>query len=269
MPATSTRAIRPPRKTHGGKWYLAKKIVALMPPHDCYNEPFVSGGSVLLNKPQCSEEYASDIDKTVVNLWRQLRDHGQSLRMMLRWATYDEGIWKEAVQDEKSSSDPLIRACASIIRSRWSRGGMGKTFGRSTRKRGGQDEYLNSWNTFLRDDLPQIVERAQGVDFECCDAIAAIKACDDKGTLHYLDPPYHQDTRTAKDVYDHEMTEEQHCELLGCVLGCKGRVMISGYDHPLYAGMLRDWTCHRFKVKNNAGQGKSKQDRIECLWVNR
>ena len=36
-----------PLKTHGGKRYLAERLVALMPPHTHYVEPFAGGLSVL------------------------------------------------------------------------------------------------------------------------------------------------------------------------------------------------------------------------------
>ena len=37
-----------PLKWHGGKYYLAAKIVRLMPPHIHYVEPFFGGGAVLV-----------------------------------------------------------------------------------------------------------------------------------------------------------------------------------------------------------------------------
>jgi DNA adenine methylase len=41
-------ALDPPLKWHGGKHYLARRIVALMPCHLHYVEPFFGGGAVLL-----------------------------------------------------------------------------------------------------------------------------------------------------------------------------------------------------------------------------
>jgi len=38
----------PPLKWHGGKHYLAPQVVARMPPHRHYVEPFAGGLSVLL-----------------------------------------------------------------------------------------------------------------------------------------------------------------------------------------------------------------------------
>src|SRR5258708_27823741 len=45
---TRMAARTPPLKWHGGKRYLAPKIVALMPPHLHYVEPYAGGLAVLL-----------------------------------------------------------------------------------------------------------------------------------------------------------------------------------------------------------------------------
>ena len=38
-----TVTIRPPVKWHGGKYYLAKRIVERFPPHHAYVEPYGDG----------------------------------------------------------------------------------------------------------------------------------------------------------------------------------------------------------------------------------
>jgi hypothetical protein len=42
------RFLRPPLKTHGGKRYFARRILARLPDHRAYIEPFAGGLSVLL-----------------------------------------------------------------------------------------------------------------------------------------------------------------------------------------------------------------------------
>ena len=42
-------------------------------------------------------------------------------------------------------------------------------------------------------------------------------------------------------MYTHEMTEEQHAELLETLLQHTGPVMLSGYDSELYNTYLRGW----------------------------
>lgn len=64
----------PPLKWHGGKHYLAKKIVVRMPPNTHYVEPFFGGGAVLLAKDLYEvSEVVNDIDGHLMNFWEVLR----------------------------------------------------------------------------------------------------------------------------------------------------------------------------------------------------
>src|ERR1700733_9466940 len=73
MPSVSNR-VSPPLKWHGGKWYLAPKIVALMPLHIHYVEPFAGGLSLLLAKdPEGVSEVVNDLDGELTNFWRTLQ----------------------------------------------------------------------------------------------------------------------------------------------------------------------------------------------------
>lgn len=75
--ASNTKKINTPLKTHGGKYYLATKIVALIPKHTRYLEPYAGGLSVLLAKPyEGISEYVNDLNGELTNFWRVLRDTG-------------------------------------------------------------------------------------------------------------------------------------------------------------------------------------------------
>ena len=75
--------------------------------------------------------------------------------------------------------------------------------------------------------------------------------------------------RTAKKVYDHELTPQQHEELLDVLVQMRGFVMISGYDSPLYRQRLKDWNCHEFDIANHsAAAGRAKRRMTECVWCN-
>ena len=57
-----------PLKWHGGKGYLAKWIISLMPPHVHYVEPFFGGGAVLLEKePEGVSEVVNDVNAELSN----------------------------------------------------------------------------------------------------------------------------------------------------------------------------------------------------------
>jgi DNA adenine methylase len=68
--------IAQPIKWHGGKAYLASRIVSLMPPHLHYVEAFAGGLSVMLAKdPTGVSEVANDLNGWLSNFWDVLRDH--------------------------------------------------------------------------------------------------------------------------------------------------------------------------------------------------
>ena len=63
-----------PLKTHGGKRYLAKRIVSLMPTHTHYVEPYAGGLAVLFGKsPEGISEVVNDLDGRFTNFWRFLK----------------------------------------------------------------------------------------------------------------------------------------------------------------------------------------------------
>ena len=85
--------------------------------------------------------------------------------------------------------------------------------------------------------------------------------------LIYADPPYVRSTRGVSAqrgtrLYAHEMSDEEHLELLGALKSHPGPVLLSGYHCALYEDNL-DW--HRMEtrvlIQNN-------QRRSESLYIN-
>lgn len=70
--------------------------------------------------------------------------------------------------------------------------------------------------------------------------------------------------------YQHEMTPEQHLELLETLEKIEGKFILSGYRSAMYDNHAKmfDWKLHEFNLPNNAAGGKSKQRKIECVWTN-
>lgn len=71
-------------------------------------------------------------------------------------------------------------------------------------------------------------------------------------------------TRTAKQ-YKHEMTDQDHVELLESLLQHPGPVVISGYQNELYASMLSGWQTEGIKSNAEYYNGCS---RTESIWMN-
>jgi len=100
------------------------------------------------------------------------------------------------------------------------------------------------------------------------DALEVIRQQDGERTLFYLDPPYLPETRASKGNYAHEMTEQDHREMLAAIKGCRGRVMLSGYPNALYDHELCGWSRHDFQIDNKVSGAKSKRTMTERVWCN-
>jgi DNA adenine methylase len=259
--------LRPAKKTHGGKSYLARRIIRLLPAHRVYVEPFAGGLSVLLNKTPAHVEIANDLDAALIGLYRVLQDQLKELLGRLNSIPYDAAIFKHAKQF-RAGPDAVENALWFLVRNRFSRGGLGQSFAKSDRLRGGRPGDLNAWLTIQR-DLPRIARRLVRVTLRCQHGLDVICEFDGPDTLAYVDPPYLEETRTARRAYGaFEMSREDHERLLDFILAYRGMVVLSGYANPLYDRMLAGWERVEFELPNNSGQGRTKQRRTEVLWLN-
>ncbi len=262
--------MKSPLKTHGGKSYLAKEIVSMMPRHSRYLEAFSGGLSVLLAKsPEGISEYANDLNGELMNFWRVLRDTPSRMLQSL-WGT-PLSTEEFAKAKDVAYTDPVKRATAFFIRNRQSRQGLGKDYCTPTsRTRRGMNENVSAWLSAI-DGLPELVERLRRVEVWNVPAIEAIHKLDCDDLLVYADPPYLHETRSTTQEYGQfEMTEKDHRELLDCLASMKGKFLLSGYDSRLYRNYeeLCGWNRRTFDLPNNASSAKTKERKSEIVWCN-
>jgi DNA adenine methylase len=238
MIATSSK-LRSPLKWHGGKSYLARRIIAEIPATRAFAEHFAGGMSVGLNLGPLLYQLANDLDPDLMHFWRSLKASGDAgLLEEIRRLDYSEAAFRDAL-GRAGRRDAL----AYLVRSRMSRGGLGRTFAWSERARGGQPGDLNAWETFKR-ELPAIVARLAPIRLTCRDALESIRRVDDlhgPDVVHYCDPPYLPSTRSRPNAYAREMTAGDHLAMLAVLRGVGGTVLLSGYRSALYDGELAGW----------------------------
>ncbi|MDD3553232.1 MAG: DNA adenine methylase [Deltaproteobacteria bacterium] len=63
----------------GGKRWLARRIIDMLPQHVCYVEPFGGMGAVLLAKPKSDAEIWNDIDGGLAQVMRVVKYHPDAL----------------------------------------------------------------------------------------------------------------------------------------------------------------------------------------------
>jgi DNA adenine methylase len=122
-----------PLKWHGGKSYLAGRIVSLMPEHLHYVEPFAGGLSVLLAKdPEGVSEVVNDLDGGLSNFWQVLQGEDTFSRFarILDAMPFSGIEWRRAgeVLDQGEAdlrNDPVAWAVAFFVHCRQSLAGLG------------------------------------------------------------------------------------------------------------------------------------------------
>ena len=235
-----------------------------------YCEPFCAGASVFLNKQPSCEEIISDADPGVIAVFKALRDEPQEFVTRIKRTRYTERAFKMAQnRSEKPFDDYMDRAVNEFVLRRMSRGGLKRAFAWSERKRGGKPGDLNAWETMI-ELLPLISERVKNANILSEDFVKIVKVWDEDETLFYLDPPYLHSTRSegTTNAYEYELTVEDHINMLHLANNARGKVIISGYASPLYNRNLKEWTCQKKNVANHSSQSKSKERRVECVWMN-
>lgn len=270
-----------PLKWHGGKYYLARRIVALMPPHLHYVEPYAGGLAVLLARDPDDprlwlppargvSEVVNDLDSRLANFWRVLRSEElfQQFRRQVEAVPFSRAEWRRA-HEHQPAGDAVADAVAFFVDCRQSRSGLMTGFSPlcRARVRRGMNANAAEWLGAV-DGLESVHRRLRRVVVECRPALDLIRSEDGPGTLFYLDPPYLPSVRRSPDAYAHEMTDRDHAELLGTVVQAKGKVLLSGYLSELYDRALPGWTRYTFELPNHAAGGPRKRRVRECVWAN-
>lgn len=256
---------RPLLRYFGGKWLLAPWVIANLPVHRIYCEPFGGAASVLLLKPRSFSEVVNDLDGEIVNLFRVLQDRStfEELSRKLRYTPFAREEFEAAY---RTSDDPVERARQTLIRS-W----MGHSSTGAHRVTGFRTNIIQTrrsspaadWRKWL-DHLDRYRDRLQGVCLEHRPAIDVMRGHDAPTTLFYVDPPYPLSTREGSGkVYRHEMSDDDHRELAIFLHDVAGMVALSGYGCPLYDSLYATWK--RVERPHRADGG---QARVEVLWLN-
>jgi DNA adenine methylase len=263
-----SEVLSPALRYHGGKFRLASWVIGFFPPHQCYVEAFGGAASVLLQKERSYAEVYNDLDGDIVNFFEVLRDAGLRARLIeaLMLTPYARAEFEGAYEE---ASDPVERARRTAVRAQMGFGSASASGGQSGFRTDTRRAYATAQHLWSRypAGLAAVGERFADVLVENKPAVEVIRQHDEPTTLHFVDPPYLPDTRVSGNrYYRHEMTAEQHAELLTVLSGLSGMVVLSGYPSDLYDCSLSSWQRHETTSRVSAARGTSV--RTEVVWLN-
>lgn len=260
--------MKPPFAYYGGKTTLADRIVAQLPPHLHYVEPFAGSLAVLLAKPPSRMETVNDLDSDLMLFWRVLRERPDEL--IRACALTPHSRTEYALSHDRDGDLPELERARRV----WSclaqgRSGNLRTTGwRHFVNPTGSGASVPAYLAGYVERMATVAERLHRVSLECLPALELIDAYGAHSeVLLYVDPPYLGSARNGTN-YRHEMPDPgQHRELAEALNGCRAAVVLSGYDSDLYADLYDGW--HITRINTMTTQGSTRQDRTEVLWCNR
>jgi DNA adenine methylase len=255
---------RPPITWLGSKARLARRILELFQPHQTFVEVFGGSAALLLAKPPAQVEIYNDIDGSLVNFYQVLRNPAQLKRLLraLELTLYSREEFELA---QLPSSDAVESARRLMVRHRQSYGGLSQQWSYVISDSAvGMASSVRRWRAGAERLLP-VHNRLRNVQIECSDFREIFNRFDAPTTLFYVDPPYLSATRVSGG-YPHEMSIQDHEELVQILLRLRGKAVVSAYRHELY-NPLRDagWTTAFFDVP--AFTSDTRQRRMEMLWI--
>jgi DNA adenine methylase len=257
----------------GAKSKSVEYIVPHLPYRNGYGEPFGGSGAVLLSRRPSHLEVFNDKFSGVCAFYRVIRDRLKMNQLLDRLAlclhSREEFIWCRDTW--KNCEDDVERAARWWYMVTVSFGAQGRNFGRAVRGKVQQGPKLK---TNLKYFTPCHL-RLLNVQIENQDWREILRDFDCKEFVWYLDPPYY---RTSKGMYECEMPDSDHIELLETVMKLQGFVAISGYDNPLYSSykwtkklqwknLVTQQSQAKTQTNNLLDVDMTRGNAVETLWI--
>lgn len=207
----------------GGKNRLARTIIALIPEHTCYCEPFCGGAQVFFHKEPSRVEILNDLNEDIFNFLRICQMHHEELVRYLRYCVVSRKWFELFDKTDPATLTDVQRAARFFFLQKNCYGGLVKrrSFVISVEDR----------SNYNPEALPELIakthERLLHVELECLPYEEVLRKCDRKSTFFYLDPPYYD-----RRHYKFNLEEEDFAALAERLRNLKGKFLLSLNDTP-------------------------------------
>lgn len=212
----------------GGKRLLTKTILALLPEHRLYCEPFGGSGTILLEKPLSYAEILNDLNGEVINLFRAVKHHHEEFLRCVRWNLRSREEFERLKDTAPLRLTDIQRAVRLyyLLRAGYS-GKLPDAGCHFSGKLGGSQRPFSIYR--IEETICEIHLRLENATIEHLPYDTCISRYDGPDTLFYLDPPYfgHE-----KDYGPGIFGREDFARLAALLKEIGGRFLLSINDTP-------------------------------------
>lgn len=248
-------SINSPFRYAGGKFYARKLILAHIPKHTAYIEPFAGGGSIFFAKPKVDFNQLNDIDEQLVNVYLTIRDNPDELIYFLKRRLVKESRVPEKYTNSVLFGDPLpatkelhrffkneYKPKNDIERAgRWfylNRTSYSGIMNNQNMYWGYGDKYSMQPKNWAQ-NIIRTSQKLQGVEITNLDFENIIDNAPD-GALLFLDPPYFNADQDK--FYQHYFAKQDHFRLAECLQRNNDRLkLFITYDNTPKIRDLYSW----------------------------
>lgn len=250
------KMIRSPIKWVGGKSRMRTQIVALLPQHTCYVEPFAGAAWVLFAKPPSDVEVINDIDGELINFFRVVKTSPEEFIDSFEWelVSREKFEYLAALNTESLTDIERAHRLFYLIMAGWG-GELDYPRFQTSISDGGHGNRLIGALKYLRSRIEPVHDRLRTVIIENLDWEKCIDRYDSKKTVMYIDPPYPGNGVN----YKHNMRSwEEHQRLADRLSKVKCRWILSSYDNLEVRELYRAY--HILTIESYSGMRVTKSD---------
>jgi len=244
--------IRPVFGTPGGKKWLAKTLVSLIPPHKVYVEPFIGGGAVYFAKRPSEKEAINDKDPDISFVYSFLKQMSEPVFGFLKRCNWRANNQVFQNLRHAKPSNPIERFRRFLYLRRFS-------YGCNMRQFDAKDEAAG--RSFNVDKLLRVTKRLGNTDVFNESYETVVQKYDSPETFFYLDPPYPKTYNLCPEIPMEGLRDV--CK------GVKGKFLLSLNDLPENRRTFGEFHISGVKVSNQFAKGGGGQSfRQELLISN-
>ena len=255
------KSVNSPIKWVGGKSRFRKHIIALLPPHTCYVEPFGGAGWVLFGKKPSDVEILNDINQDLITFFRVLRDQPEDLIKAFDWALVSRAEFDRLAALETKKLSDLERAHRFyyLIMAAWG-GELNYPRMQTSVSDGGHGNRLIGALKRLRKRLEPVHIRLQTVIIENLAWEECLDKYDrSKQVCMYIDPPYPEN---GVNYADNMRGWEEHERLAERLAETKCNWILSSYDNDRIRDMYRQYHIVSIQAFSGMRVKKSNPKRV-------